>query len=76
MILTTGSVKTERFTPEVAERLKTCDKMNTFCEGGWFFAYGSKDGTMLVKTHADSRADYERLMNPGSAWEGKRGTVS
>ncbi len=65
MLITAGSVKTERFTHEVAERLKTCERINTFRDSGWFMAYGWNGDTLAVKTHADSQEEYDRMMNPG-----------
>jgi hypothetical protein len=63
-MLTTAAVVTERFTPEVVKRLKACDKIETFSESGWFFAYGHLNGTIVVKTHANSREEYNAAMNP------------
>ena len=63
-MLITESQKTERFTPEIAQQLKACDAINTFTESGWFFAYGYKNDKIVVRTHANSREEYQDLMNP------------
>lgn len=64
MFLTHNTVKTERFTPEVAFKLKKCDRVNTFTESGWFFAYGWIGNSLIVKTHANSESEYNAMMNP------------
>jgi len=68
MLLTTSATITERLTPEHAATLKTCDRIRTFRESGWFFAYGWKGDTLVLKTHADSEAQYNSLMGIGDPW--------
>lgn len=69
MLIVKSLLKTERFSSSVAARLKTCERINTFTESGWFFAYGWDGNELKVKTHADSREEYEAIMQPERTWE-------
>jgi hypothetical protein len=68
MILTTAATDTERLTTEHAATLKACDRIRTFRESGWFFAFGWKGEKLVLKTHADDEAQYNSLMGFGNPW--------
>lgn len=69
-MITASPVATVRFTHQVAEELKRCDRVTNFTESGWFFAYGWVGDKVTVKTHADSKAEYDSLMGNGKPFEG------
>ena len=68
MILTTSATKTERLTAEHAVTLKACDRIRTFRESGWFFAFGWTGDKLVLKTHADDEAQFNSLMGIGTPW--------
>lgn len=63
MIITTAGIKTAPLTAETAAQLKDCERVTTFTESGWFFAYGWVGDNATVLTHANSKEEYDALMN-------------
>lgn len=66
LIKRTNSPVAVRFDHSVARRLKECDDVRTFTEGGQFYILGFKGRERHVYAHA-SKEEWQRYIDPSAA---------